>query len=54
MLIATADAEFGKTMLKIKRPTMPVKLFKRMKCRATVRETSGPGAVDCLIVSNGS
>jgi len=54
MLMATVDVDSGETMLKIKRSTMPVRLFKRMNSRATVRETNDAGAVNCLVVSDGS
>lgn len=54
MLMATVDVDSGETMLRIKRSTMPVKLFRRMNSRATVRETNDAGAVNCLVISDGS
>ena len=54
MLLANVAEESGSTVLKVKRSSMPVKLFKRMNTRATVRETNDDGAVECIIVADDS
>jgi hypothetical protein len=52
MLMATVDVDGGDTILRVKKTTMPTKIFKRMNQRATIRETNDPGAVDCMVVAN--
>ena len=52
MLLANVAIELNTTILRVKRSSMPIPLFKRMNTRATVRETNDYGAVDCIVVAD--
>jgi len=52
MLLANVAIEKKTPILRVKRSSMPIPLFKRMNTRATVRETNDDGAVDCIVVTD--
>ncbi|KAF4634154.1 hypothetical protein G7Y89_g3951 [Cudoniella acicularis] len=54
MLLATADLNNPTpptTVLKVKRSSIPLKLFKRMCNRATMEETNIEGTKECIVVA---
>ena len=53
MLQACVTIMEGMMVLRVKRSAMPMKFFKRLISRATIRETNDEGAVECLVVAGG-
>lgn len=51
MLVATCIEQNGELMLQIKRIKVPIRTFKRIIKKSTIRETNDRGASECLVVA---